>query len=169
VELLAALSITGVAIGGAVTLLAQLGDASDRIAKESSRVAREGNGARLLTRLLMDAHASTDSTKRFRGDENSVELWTLCDVPGGWSEECRATLAIDHRGDSSVVLATMPGGGALSVRRQKGIVAFRYYNPSAPDDTAWARQWSSNASLPVAVGLVTGTDTTVLPVGPIRD
>ncbi len=169
VEILAAISIFGLAIGGAIALLDQLGDGTARIGTEGARVAREGNGARLLARLLMDARSSTDSTKRFRGDENSLELWTLCDVPGGWAEDCRATLSIDQRGDSSALLAGLPNDRVFSARRQKGTARFRYYNPLAPNDTLWVRQWSSNVQLPSAIGLVIGADTIVFPVGPARD
>jgi len=167
IEVIAAISIFGLAIGGAIALLDQLGGGTSRIGAEGGRVAREGNGARLLTRVLMDARTSTDSTKRFRGDENNLELWTLCDVPGGWAEDCRATLSIDQRGDSSALIAGLPGAGMFSVRRQKGAASFRYYNPQ--NDTLWARQWSSNLVLPIAIGMVVGTDTIVLPVGPARD
>lgn len=169
IEMLAAISLFGLVIGGAVALLDQLTDGTTRIGTEGARVAREGNGARLLARLLMDARKSTDSTRRFRGDENGLELWTLCDVPGGWAEDCRATLSIDQRGDSSALIAGVPGGAAFSVRRQKGTASLRYYNATAHNDTLWVRQWSSNVLLPVAIGLVTGADTIVFPVGPARD
>jgi prepilin-type N-terminal cleavage/methylation domain-containing protein len=169
VELLAALAISGLALAGATALLDQLGDGSARIARESMRTSREGNGARLLERVLIDATANTDSTKRFRGDENSLELWTLCDAPGGWREECRVTLSIDRIVDSTVVLAGVPGNTSLSVLRRAGTASFRYFRPAIGSDTTWATQWSSNASLPVAIGLVTGGDTIILPVGPARD
>src|SRR5262249_42726062 len=132
------------------------------------RASREGNGARLLERLLMDARTSTDSAKRFRGDENSLELSTLCDAPGGWREACRVTLSIDRRGDSSVVLAGVPGT-PIAVLRRPGPVTFRYFRPMAGTDTTWVTQWSSNASLAVAMSLVARDDTIILPVGPARD
>lgn len=169
VEMLAAIAILGLAIAGAVALLDQLTDGAARITREAARSAREGNGARLLTRLLMDTRSSADTSKRFRGDENTLELWTLCDVAGGWAQECRVTLGIDRRADSSVVVAGLPATALLAVRRQAGSARFRYYNPSAPDDTLWVREWSSNVTLPVAIGLVAGRDTIVLPVGASRD
>jgi prepilin-type N-terminal cleavage/methylation domain-containing protein len=169
VELLAALTICGLALAGATALLDQLGDGSARIARESLRASREGNGARLLARLLMDASASTDSTQRFRGDGNSLELSTLCDAPGGWREPCRVTLSIDRRGDSSVVLAGLPGNAAPAVLRRAGTASFRYFRPMAGTDTMWVMQWSSNASLPVAMSVVARDDTIILPVGPARD
>jgi len=168
-EVLAAISLLGLAISAAVALLDQLNDGSARIARESARSARDGNGARLLARLLMDARTSTDTTQRFRGDTNSVELWTLCDVPGGWAERCRVTLSIDQQAESSVVLIGLPESITVSGRRELGRATFRYYNPLTRSDTLWVPQWSSNASLPVAIGLFTGIDTIVLPVGPARD
>jgi prepilin-type N-terminal cleavage/methylation domain-containing protein len=168
-EVLAAISILGLAISAAVALLDQLNDAAERIARESGRSAREANGARLLARLLMDARTSVDTAERFRGDSNSAELWTLCDVPGGWAERCRVTLSLDQRSDSSAVLIGLPGATPISGRRQPGRATFRYYYPSTRSDTLWAPVWSSNASLPVAIGVFIGADTIVLPVGPARD
>jgi len=168
-ELTAALSVTGLVMLGGIALLDQLGDSATRITRDAARVARDGNGARLLRRLLVDASTSTDSTKRFRGDERSLELWTRCDAPAGWSEPCRVTLAIDERPDSSILMAELPGAPPLAVRRQAGPAEFRYYNPSTGTDTTWVRQWSSNAVRPVAIGLVVREDTVVLPVSVARD
>jgi prepilin-type N-terminal cleavage/methylation domain-containing protein len=168
IEVLAAISILGLALSGAVALLDQLNDGSARIVREGLRAARESNGARLLSRVLIDARSSTDSTKRFAGDENGLELWTMCDVSGAWAEECRVTLSIDQRPDSSVVLIGLPGA-TVSSRRQAGRASLRYYRRSALNDTLWVRQWSSNVSLPAAIGLVVGADTIMLPVGPARD
>jgi hypothetical protein len=79
------------------------------------------------------------------------------------------TLSIDQRGDSSLLIAGLPGSPSLTLRRQLGGVVFRYFHPSTTTDTLWARQWSSNVSLPVAIGLVARRDTIVLPVGPARE
>jgi len=168
-EVLAAISLLGLAISAAVALLDQLNDGSARIARESARTARDANGARLLARLLMDARTSTDTTQRFRGDATGVELWTLCDVPGGWAERCRVSLSIDQRAESSAVLIRLPDSITVSGRREIGRATFRYYHPNTRSDTLWAPQWSSNVSLPVAIGLFIGSDTIVLPVGRARD
>ena len=167
-ELVAALSVIGVAMLGGMVLLDQLGDSAGRIARDGALAAREGNGARVLRRVLLDASSSPDSTKRFRGDEHSLELWSMCDVPGGWSESCHVVLAIDERGDSSVVLAELSGGQSLALRRQAGMGEFRYYSPSA-SDSVWVHHWSSNVTLPVAVGLLARDDTIVFPVGVGRE
>ena len=167
-ELIAALSVTGLAMLGGLLLVDQLTDSGARIVRDGARVTRSGNGDRLLRRLLADASANTDSTKRFRGDTQSFEIWTQCDVSGGWSEPCRAELMIDERSDSSVVLAQL-GSTQYSVRRQAGQGQFRYYDASGARDSLWVGQWSSNVTLPRAIGLVLERDTIVLPVGGGRD
>ncbi|MGH7615914.1 MAG: type II secretion system protein [Gemmatimonadaceae bacterium] len=169
IEVIAAISIIGFALAGAIALLDQLGDSSARIVREGLRTTREANGTRLLRRLLIDASATTDSARRFRGDENTVEFWTRCDVPGGWAEECRASLSIDRTPDSSIVLADVPGGGRVAVDRRSGSAVLRYYHPSVNADTLWANQWSSNVALPAAIALVMRGDTIVFPVGPSRE
>jgi prepilin-type N-terminal cleavage/methylation domain-containing protein len=166
VELMAALALVGFVMVGGIMLLDQLGDSAQRIASEGTLAAREGNGARMLRRLFADASASSDSTKTFRGDERSLDFWSLCDVPGGWAEPCHVSLAIDERLDGSGLLASLSTGGSLLLRQQRGASVFRYYNPSS--DTLWLRDWSSHATLPVAVALVGDGDTTVLAVSVAR-
>ncbi|MEP6493405.1 MAG: prepilin-type N-terminal cleavage/methylation domain-containing protein [bacterium] len=168
IEITVALAIAGLAMVGGIALIDQIGDSAGRINQDGRRAAREGNGVRLLRRVLLDATTTTDSTKRFRGDQHSLELWTTCDISAGWAEVCRVSLSIDERRDSSVVLADLSTGESFPLRRQAGTAEFRYFNPMATD-TSWVRQWSSNVSLPTAVGLLARGDTTVFPVGVARE
>lgn len=169
IELIAALSVMGFAMLGGVMLLDQLGDSAERIKHDAMLAAREGNGARLLRRVLADASTNSDSIKRFRGDEHGVEFWSRCDVSGGWAEVCRVSLAIDERADSSAILADLSTGGSFSVRRQRGSAEFRYYHSSSGSDSAWMKTWSSNSTLPIAIGLLVPGDTVVFPVGAVRE
>lgn len=169
IEIIVALSLIGFAMIGGLALIDQIGDSAGRISQAATLAAREGNGQRLLRRLLLDATPSGDTTKRFRGDAHSMELSTTCEVPAGWTEPCRATLAIDEGKDTSVVLTELSTGESYALRRQPGAVEFRYFNPT-PTDTFWVRQWSSNVTLPTAVGLIVGgRDTIVFPVSVARD
>jgi len=148
---------------GGVLLLDQLGDGAARIVAESADTDRDANGARLLRRLIFEAHASADTVRKFAGDERSVSLLSWCDAPGGWSEPCDVTLAIDDRGDSSALSASLSIGGALVLRRDLGRREWRYLD-AAPRDTSWATHWSSGTTLPAAVALISGSDTIVFPV-----
>ena len=163
-ELMLALMLTGGALLSAMLLLDQLGDGAERIARDGAAMSRRANGARLMNRLLADARPSDDSTKRFTGDDHTLALWTLCDVPGGWREPCRAVLAIDDRGDSSAIVARLTIGGTFTVDERPGRRQLRYYDPTRSADSVWLGHWSSNVTLPLAVAVVGFGDTTVIPV-----
>jgi prepilin-type N-terminal cleavage/methylation domain-containing protein len=167
-ELLIALTISGLAILGCVMLLDQLNDSHERIGREHVADATAGNGDRLLRRLLVDARTTTDTAERFRGDEHNASYLTLCDTPAGWPEACRVTLSVDSLRDSSVIVAETSGDDRFEVRRIPGAATFRYLDLSSRD-SSWVRQWATSIALPGAIGLVVGNDTTVLPLGPARE
>ncbi len=162
-ELILALSLTGAAMLGAVLLLNQLDDGTARIVARRADTDREANGARLLRRLVFEAQASADTTRKFVGDDRSASFRSLCDVPGGWSEPCDATLTIDDRGDSSAIVADLSIGGSLVLSRAAKRLAWRYLD-ATPKDSAWTARWSSGTTLPAALAIVSAGDTIVFPV-----
>lgn len=170
-EMLVALSISGLAILGGVMLLDQVDDSDARIVEESMRDATVANGDRLLRRLLVDAHSTTDTVDRFRGDERNASYLTRCDTPSGWSEPCRARLSIDSIGDSSAVVIETDRGERFEVRRVAGIGGgtLRYLGHSSDPDSAWVRRWTTSIELPAAIALVVWPDTTIWPLGSVRD
>jgi prepilin-type N-terminal cleavage/methylation domain-containing protein len=164
IELLAALALTGFAMLGGLLLLDQIADSGRRIASDAAAAARDGNGDRMFRRLLLEAATSSDTTRRLRGDTASVDLWTRCDEPGGWSEPCHVTIGIDLHDDTSVVVAVYSSGQSFALRRARGAAAFRYFNGPARD-SSWRKEWMSNVTLPAAIGLLAASDTVVYPVG----
>lgn len=167
-ELMLALALVGGAMLGAVLLLDALNDDAGRIASEGARTTREGNAERELRRLVLDARPDDDTTRRFLGDARSVSMHTRCAVPAGWSEPCDVTLAVDDRGDTTAVDAELSRGGSLVLLRDTARREWRYLDP-APRDTVWATHWSSATTLPVALALVSASDTIVLPIQVRRD
>jgi prepilin-type N-terminal cleavage/methylation domain-containing protein len=168
VELLAALSVAGIALLGGVLLLDQISDASARIVRTGLLTAREANGLRVLRQLLLDARVTADSVDRFRGDERSLDVATMCQAPGGWLERCRVSVGIDRRGDTSVLVAALSTGENLELARWPGATEMRYFDP-LPTDSIWLRKWALSIGMPVAIGLVTRGDTIIYPLGPSRD
>ena len=167
-ELLVALAISGFAMLGGI-ILDQLHDSDARIGQDSKRDAAVGNGDRLLRRLLADARTTTDTADRFRGDERNASFLTLCDMPSGWPEPCRATFSVDSLTDSSAIVAQTGRGEHVEVRRVLGAASFRYLDlASSMQDSAWVRRWSTSIALPSAVAVLTETDTVVLPLGSVR-
>lgn len=168
-ELLVALAIAGAAMLGGIMLLDQVRDSDRRIHAESGRNAVEMNGERLLRRLLMDARQTSDTADRFRGDERNASYLAMCDTPAGWSEQCRVLLSITASGDSSTVVVETAPGARFNVRRTAGRAVFRYLDGKQSANSAWLDQWMMSIALPAALALVTSVDTTVFPLGSIRD
>ena len=168
-ELLVALSMSGLAILGGVMLLDQIGDSDARIVGDSVRDATAANGDRLLRRLLVDAHSTTDTVDRFRGDERNASYLTRCDTPSGWAEPCRALLSVDSLGDSSAIVAETDRGERFEVRRVAGVGTLRYLSQSTDPDSAWVRQWTGSIALPAAIAFIAWPDTTIWPLGSVRD
>jgi prepilin-type N-terminal cleavage/methylation domain-containing protein len=167
VELLAALSISGLAMLAGVMLLDQVTDGSSRIARAGRIAARHGNGSRLLRQLLLDAHVTGDSVDRFRGDERSVDVSTLCQQPDGWMEPCRASLGVDWRGDTSVVTASLATGERLELARYSARAELRYFD-AIPSHSAWLQRWAVSIAMPVAIAFVSAGDTAIYPLGVAR-
>jgi prepilin-type N-terminal cleavage/methylation domain-containing protein len=168
IEILAALSISALAMIGGVLVLDQITDSTARIVRTGLVAAREGNGPRLLRQLLLDAHMTADSLDRFRGDERSADFTTLCHRPSGWLESCRASVAIDWRKDTSVVVATLSTGENFELARRGGVAELRYFD-AATGDSVWLQRWALSIVMPVAIGIVTPTDTVIYPMGAARD
>lgn len=163
-EVSLALAISGLAILGGMLLLDQLDDSARRIAALASRAALDGNGARLLERLVLDAAESADSAHALRGDEHSMELSTTCDAPAGWKEPCRISLAIDQRNDSSILSIALDGRPPMRARALLGPAEFRYRD-IARSDSGWVRRWTSVSLYPPAIAITGARDTIVLLVG----
>jgi prepilin-type N-terminal cleavage/methylation domain-containing protein len=168
IELLAALSISGLVMIGGILVLDQITDSTARIVRSGVIAAREGNGPRVLHQLLLDARVTADSLDRFRGDERSLEFSTLCQRPGGWLEACRASVGIDWRTDTSVVMAVLSTGENLELARRPGVAEFRYFD-GVVADSAWLQRWAMSIAMPIAIGIVTRGDTAIYPMGTARD
>jgi prepilin-type N-terminal cleavage/methylation domain-containing protein len=168
VEVMAAIALSGLVVSGGVLLLRQLGDEADRIRIESADVARQGNGERLLRALTRNAEATSDTSRRFRGDERSASYRSWCSTPSGWNERCTVLLVIDQGVDSSTIIAELSSGEHLRLLKHRGAVEFRYVDPSA-HDSAWTRYWGQSLKLPTAIAIVRSGDTLVFPLGASRD
>ena len=164
VELLAALSVSGLVILGGVLLVDQVTDGSARIVRSSMLVARDANGFRVLQQLTRDARVTPDTLDRFRGDERSAELTTMCQESRGWLAPCRAKLDVDWRTDSSVVVAHLSTGENLEVFSRRGAAELRYLDVLSADST-WRGRWALSIAMPAAIAVVAAGDTSVFSLG----
>jgi prepilin-type N-terminal cleavage/methylation domain-containing protein len=167
IELLAALSVSGLVILGGVLLVDQVTDGSARIVRSGILAARDANGFRVLRQLMLDARVTPDTLDRFRGDERSAEITTMCHGSRGWLAPCRATLDVDWRPDSSVVVAHLSTGEDLELLRLHGAAELRYFDELARD-SAWLARWARSIAMPVAIAVVSARDTSVFSLGASR-
>lgn len=100
---------------------------------------------------------AADSTTAFVGEPNVAHFTSWC-VDSASRARCRVVVSIDH--DLTVVTG-----------RQKLVVpstergSLRYLH-SARDGGQWYRSWPASGQIPLALGVLRGRDTTVLPTGP---
>ncbi|HVX41701.1 MAG TPA: prepilin-type N-terminal cleavage/methylation domain-containing protein [Gemmatimonadaceae bacterium] len=167
IELIAGLSIAGLALLGGILLLDQIGDESIRIATARVHTMRAANGARMLRRLILDALPSADTTQGLEGTARAASFRTLCDTPGGWMAPCRVRLLLDQRGDSSLISADRAAGSPLRLLTIEGAAEFRFVDPY--QDTLWMTRWSSSLGLPSAMAVVATRDTIVFPLGVMHE
>lgn len=167
VEVMLATALAGLAIAGGLALLDQLSAGSRFIARQAADDSNESNSVRVLLRLLADAQTATDSAHRFRGTSRAATYMSLCDVPGGWREACRVTIALDSLADTTKLIVATERGDAYVARAVSGIGTLRYLDLAARD-SAWVREWTPSVVLPGAIAFVTARDTTLFPLGVSR-
>ena len=160
VELMAALSLTGLVLLGAQAMLSQLGDARDRSQADVARAAREANGVALLRDLVLRVERAPDTLEALVGDRSGVWFLSRCDVPAGWQERCVVTLALEQAIDSTRLMLESPVPRLMLARLSRD-AELRYVDA----DREWLTIWRRQLQLPVAIAVVGKMDTLVLRVG----
>jgi len=112
------------------------------------------------------------------GDDETLRMATWCATPSGWPERCLASLTFIAARTTEVAPAVRDVGQDLvaelapsapappthlALVRGLHAPAFRYL-ASAASGGRWVARWDDPA-VPLAVGVVTATDTLILPIG----
>jgi prepilin-type N-terminal cleavage/methylation domain-containing protein len=166
-ELVAALSLTGLVLLGAWRLLDQLADGRDQLRRENVSSTARANGTRLLRALVSRAESPSDATVRFSGNESSASFAGWCDVPAGWLERCDVALAVTSSADSSTITATLDRASPapITLAHLHGRASLLYFDAAGGGSRGWRTVWSSSLTLPSAIGVAIPGDTIVLPIG----
>ena len=163
-EVVVALTITAFVLLGAravvdgIAAIARADDAEDR-----GHLAAM-NGRRLLLELGLDARAGIDPSATFGGDDASATWDTWCRVPRGWKERCRATvsLARDSVGAALILETSIDRDATLALVRLDGTPVVAYLD-DARFGGRWVPAWGPSTARPVALGVLSQTDTLILP------
>ena len=160
-ELLAALSLTGLVLLGAWRLLEQLAVSRDALTREDARVRGTSNGLRVLQSLTRQAESGDDSGDHFAGTASVANFWSWCSVPSGWLERCHVTFTLSNSDDSCTLVVTTQNSTPLTLWRSRGAATLLYLDENTAP-ASWRADWANTITIPAAVGIATETDTIVL-------
>ena len=166
VELVVALAVGGVAILGARSILATLADHADSIALVAAETDRIANGERMLRAIVGRLDISADSAA-FAGDEHQMRFTSWCEVPSGWQERCKVTLAVipsATSSDTEVVAVVLSTGEVIALLARPPPMRFRYLLDPGHGGR-WLERWGAGITAPVAVGIVNESDTLIVRIG----
>lgn len=169
VELLIALSLTGLTVAVAVGISHAALTVDERLASEVVRYEATVVGEQLLAQLLTQGAASARVSLLFEGAADVVRFSSRCPTASGTATSCEVTLQLVDVGQSAQLRAEWSGNPGTTLAILARGARFSYLADDHSDAEAeprWHAAWGRNAAVPRAVGVVVATDTLVYWVGP---
>ena len=167
VELLVAVAASGLVLLAARQVLGGLEDDVRRLERHVAEADATANGERALRALVgrLDlSEAGTDPMRGFGGDSIAVAFSSWCERPAGWLERCAVTLRLVSDSGQVGLQAQLSTGETLVLWRANSEAAVRYLDSPAQGGR-WLHVWGRGTRAPLALGLVTARDTTILRIG----
>lgn len=162
-EIIVAISISTFVIVAARLLLENLAAGTDRIVRSTREIDRDANGERLLRSLVGQIEVGVQK-ETFGGDERSAEFTSWCRVARGWVERCRITLSIQSSDSAPSLVAMLPNGVHVVLRRAKNAMNLRYL-VDAREGGTWFVKWGDGLLAPRAIGVLSDSDTVIVRIG----
>lgn len=133
-----------------------------RQARDNERLMIE---RRRLERLVSDMQLDSNSMGTLTGTTQRAEFDSWCAVPEGWEESCRVLLAVvaDSTGHSELELRSTESTSTMRASTRDSLALA--YLIDASNGGLWRTSWARAWSLPLAVGVVDGSDTLIFPIG----
>jgi prepilin-type N-terminal cleavage/methylation domain-containing protein len=165
VELMVAITISGIVLLGARALWESLAESVDRLRDQVMVAERDANAERLLRSIVGRIEVGTEQSHEFAGDEQHATFTTWCTMPAGWQERCDAALAIESDSAKSLQLvARLATGEVIVLQRGFSTGALRYLNDPIGGGI-WFRIWGHGITAPLAIGIITDGDTAIVRIG----
>lgn len=165
--------MVAIVVGGLVILatrllserIAESGRALARATREESRHAAADELLRALVGQMETQPDLVSENPVFVGNGQAAEFTTWCERPEEWEERCRVRLELDSSASGPVLRAKAAEIGAVDLDSFNEPAALRYLL-DAGNGGRWIVRWNPAPYAPVAIGIVTATDTVILRVGP---
>lgn len=167
VEVMVALTVMGIVLVGARTMLGQIADDADRITAAAADADREANAEALLRTVAGRLELPTafgDEEDGFQGEAHGTRFRSWCEVPDGWLERCSASIGFIRLDGDNVLALRLSTGELVQLRRGFGAGELVYLRDAA-NGGAWVRSWGASITAPLAIGVVIDGDTTLVPIG----
>lgn len=166
IEVLIALAISAMIVVAARFMVEGLSDGARRLRTASLELDREANGIG-VARALAGRLETGSPGRTFHGDPTQSAFSSYCEVPEGWLESCRVTLTVQRLGDSTALRALLESSRrteTIELARRAGPLTLRYLL-SAEAGGQWILIWEGGLTAPLAIGVVSPTDTLLLRIG----
>lgn len=182
-ELVVAIAIGGITLLSARQLILVSSSAVRMQQRQILLQETNSNGEDLLRDLLHSAELPKRDDPGvswpLSGDSVELRVKALCDVAGGWKEQCIMTLRVIPRPSCDTPADSMLEGTLVALAyasasvqptrvRLPGDTYAIIYLESALQGGVWRHEWSRDAPPPPAVALVSCSDTTLFRVGMFR-
>lgn len=163
--------MVGITIGAIVLLgvreacvaVADVGDATLASARAEERAEA---GEELLRRTVADMQPDSMTAGGLTGSARGAEFDSWCEMPEGWLERCRATLAVGTSREASGtrLMLRLSTGVRAVVGQGAGSTSLAYLSDPSGGGR-WRSKWDGHSPVPLAIGVVADQDTTILPIG----
>ena len=151
VEVLVALTVSGLVVLVAARIFAAVGEAGTQLREARLALDRQANARRWLKAALLSLDVGHDSAGPFEGQADRAQFGTWLRTSAGWFAPRRVDLQLV--GEAFVANLTTGAGEEPSrviLADSVSSVAFDYLLQPG-EDTKWAREWISPVSAPLAV------------------
>lgn len=155
-ELMVAVTLSALVLLAGRSIIEQVAGAGETIGIDAAIADSARTRAQYLRTIIRSIEP--DTSMKFVGDSRDARFAAWCAGEEQVREQCVVTLTID-----SLVTLAEPTR-ALVVARDRAPGTLRYLGDSRNGGT-WYRSWGPGNILPLAIGIVFRTDTTVFRIG----
>ena len=168
-EVIVAVMIAATLLLSADAVFEQMADSRTSTARSAMERDRVKNATALIRSWVRQIDVSpgnspTSSPRSFVGDGIESKFTSWCIAPGGWERECDVSLRAVADSNNVGVVATSSAGDSATLLVRDSTIALRYLIDAA-DGGRWVDSWPSGPTVPLAIGIVSRSDTIVYRVG----
>jgi prepilin-type N-terminal cleavage/methylation domain-containing protein len=168
-EVLVAVMIAAMLLLSADAVFEQLASSRDGTARSSAARDRLQNSDALVRNWVRQIDVSpvsepTSLPHAFVGNAAESKFTSWCVAAGGWEQACAVSLHTIADSNGVGVMAVSSAGDSARIQMRDSTIALRYLVDAA-NGGHWVASWPSGPTVPLAIGIVSPSDTLVYRVG----